>query len=215
MPSNRPPIHPIEALPEMIEASERRGQGELVAEAGTRLPTDGGSAWDLIVENGGTKGDVVDGDELFTEATLPPGWKVERMDHAMGSLIRDEHGRQRISIFYKAAFYDRRANMHAVATPTTAAQDEALHRVDEETWQAELQPPHGSGEPRWNTGDRGDDVVHEDMSVTRSWSKTTGNPFDRDGSNPLLVHERRFVKVAVTGAVILDGTKTFDPPSPR
>ena len=52
-----------------------------------------------------------DVDNLFVQATLPPGWKKEPIDHSMWSKIVDERGRPRVEIFYKAAFYDRHAHM--------------------------------------------------------------------------------------------------------
>lgn len=54
-------------------------------------------------------GERVEGDPMFRRATLPEGWKREGSEHAMWSHIVDQLGRQRISIFYKAAFYDRDA----------------------------------------------------------------------------------------------------------
>lgn len=45
-------------------------------------------------------------DELFVEVTPPEGWTLRRTDHAMWSYVYDEQGRQRASVFYKAAFYD-------------------------------------------------------------------------------------------------------------
>lgn len=46
-------------------------------------------------------------DDLFREATLPEGWTRQGSDHAMWSHIVDDQGRERVAIFYKAAFYDR------------------------------------------------------------------------------------------------------------
>lgn len=54
-------------------------------------------------------------DDIFQEATFPPGWKKEPTDHSMWSDIVDDKGRKRGAIFYKAAFYDRSA--HAALTP--------------------------------------------------------------------------------------------------
>lgn len=50
-------------------------------------------------------------DGLFRKATLPEGWRKVGSDHTMWSYIVDQHGRRRVSIFYKAAFYDRDAFM--------------------------------------------------------------------------------------------------------
>jgi hypothetical protein len=107
----------LTGLPGGIEASEARGQRELVASE--VLPTDlgaffdggRGSAKNLLESWGFTFGEPVEGDPLFQHATLPPGWKKEATDHSMWSRIVDEKGRERCAIFYKAAFYDRRASL--------------------------------------------------------------------------------------------------------
>ena len=52
-----------------------------------------------------------DADDLFVNVVLPDGWKKQATSHAMHSDLIDEKGRVRATIFYKAAFYDRRANM--------------------------------------------------------------------------------------------------------
>ncbi len=62
-------------------------------------------------------GDVVADDPLFRHATLPAGWKREGSDHAMWSYLVDETGSRRVAIFYKAAFYDRRAFMQLEYAP--------------------------------------------------------------------------------------------------
>lgn len=46
-------------------------------------------------------------DELFLTVKLPNGWKIERTDHSLWTKLVDDKGRQRATIFYKAAFYDR------------------------------------------------------------------------------------------------------------
>ena len=50
---------------------------------------------------------LVPGDEMFQYVTLPTGWKRKGTGHDMWSHIVDDKGRERLSIFYKAAFYDR------------------------------------------------------------------------------------------------------------
>jgi hypothetical protein len=52
-----------------------------------------------------------DVDDLFIEATLPPGWSKQPTEHSMWSQLVDEQGRERARIFYKAAFYDRKAHI--------------------------------------------------------------------------------------------------------
>lgn len=53
-----------------------------------------------------------DVDDLFVEVTLPAGWKKEATNHSMWSKLMDEKGRERASIFYRAAFYDRDAHIN-------------------------------------------------------------------------------------------------------
>lgn len=55
-----------------------------------------------------------DHDDLFVKVTLPAGWKKSATEHSMHSDLLDDKGRKRGSIFYKAAFYDRRADMQLV-----------------------------------------------------------------------------------------------------
>lgn len=57
-------------------------------------------------------GDPVPGDDLFVYVTLPEGWRRQGTSHDMHSDLLDEKGRKRASIFYKAAFYDRRADLN-------------------------------------------------------------------------------------------------------
>lgn len=97
-----------------IEGQERTGQAQLVASE--LLPSDHGddAPW---LELGFTFGDPADGDPLFVHAILPEGWKKQATNHSMGSVIVDTLGRERVSIFYKAAFYDRKASMHIIGLP--------------------------------------------------------------------------------------------------
>lgn len=94
----------------MIEQTEAEGQQELVESAafpkkGSRPSKDN---WEALEALGFVKGDEVD--DLFVEVQLPKGWKKVPTDHPMWSNIMDERGVIRISIFYKAAFYDRAAH---------------------------------------------------------------------------------------------------------
>lgn len=50
-------------------------------------------------------------DDLFVHVTLPTGWKKRATNHSMHSDLLDNKGRVRAGIFYKAAFYDRRAHI--------------------------------------------------------------------------------------------------------
>lgn len=51
-----------------------------------------------------------DADDIFVPVTAPGGWSIRPTEHSMHSEIVDNLGRVRGTIFYKAAFYDRRAN---------------------------------------------------------------------------------------------------------
>lgn len=92
-----------------IYAQERQGQAQVLAS--TTLPTESYTADSEFEALGFTFGAEVPGDPLFREATLPQGWTREGTEHAMHSVIKDERGIERASIFYKAAFYDRKASL--------------------------------------------------------------------------------------------------------
>lgn len=85
---------------------EAEGQHQLVNSS--RMPA--GGDWGTLEALGFTKGDPVSGDPLFVEATLPRAWKKQGTDHAMHTDVVDERGLPRVDVFYKAAFYDRRAS---------------------------------------------------------------------------------------------------------
>lgn len=113
------PAEPLLALAEgmatgsassFVERQEADGQRQLVNS--DRLPTDTGHDGDEpFLALGFTFGEPDERDPMFRAATLPAGWRREGSDHAMWSYIADEHGRRRVAIFYKAAFYDRSAFM--------------------------------------------------------------------------------------------------------
>lgn len=93
-----------------IMAQEKRGQAEqiyadrLPLQINTRNVTRDG------LETIGFKfGKIID--DIFIEATLPPGWTKKATDHSMWSTILDDKGRERCAVFYKAAFYDRNAHL--------------------------------------------------------------------------------------------------------
>ena len=94
-----------------IEEQERNGQAEIVNSDVLPAKMGDRAAYEAV---GFTFGDPVKGDDLFVHATLPAGWRREGTDHAMHSSIIDSLGRKRVSVFYKAAFYDRRANMSLI-----------------------------------------------------------------------------------------------------
>jgi hypothetical protein len=97
------------SIDDLIESQEARGQQQLVHS--DRLPTTLHDPRDSFEAVGFAFGDPDPSDPMFMPATLPEGWKREGSDHAMWSYIVDQFGRRRVSIFYKAAFYDREAFM--------------------------------------------------------------------------------------------------------
>lgn len=93
-------------LPGGIEHQEREGQGVFVkAQA---LPKNCPRA--DLERMGFVFGEDVD--ELFVSVTFPAGWKKEASDHPMWSYLVDDKGRKRGGIFFKAAYYDRKAHMN-------------------------------------------------------------------------------------------------------
>lgn len=100
----------VAGTPGGIEASEKAGQIALVAS--TDMPKELRPSREAFEKIGFKFG--ADVDELFIKANLPPGWTRAATDHSMHSDILDEKGRKRVSVFYKAAFYDRRADAYLV-----------------------------------------------------------------------------------------------------
>lgn len=99
----------IASTPGGIEQQEAQGQATLVRSA--MLPKEIiGATREELTAIGFRFGD--DADDLFVKCELPQGWQKRATEHPMHSDLLDEHGRRRASIFYKAAFYDRRADMH-------------------------------------------------------------------------------------------------------
>lgn len=96
---------------------EAQGQASFVNSTTlpTRLNDYGDSDSRAILEAAGVKFlEAVPGDPLFQYVELPVGWKKVGTDHSMWSKLVDDQGRERASIFYKAASYDRDAFMSAV-----------------------------------------------------------------------------------------------------
>lgn len=97
------------AVTRYIEEMEAAGQQQLLHS--DRLPTNAHGDFEAL---GFTFGDPDPNDPLFRPATLPAGWTREGSDHAMHSYLLDERGIRRVDVFYKAAFYDRRADMYVM-----------------------------------------------------------------------------------------------------
>ena len=93
-----------------IQAQKRAGQIAFVANE--TLPIKCNGMRKQIESLGIEYGEPVD--DLFVSVKLPDGWQKVAADHSMYSDLVDAKGRKRASIFYKAAFYDRRADMSLV-----------------------------------------------------------------------------------------------------
>ena len=95
-----------------ILAAEAAGQEALVREA--VLPQEGLTKKGFGIDDPFVPAGLViegDHDDLFVNVTLPEGWEKARTSHSMWSDLLDAKGRKRAGIFYKAAFYDRSANI--------------------------------------------------------------------------------------------------------
>lgn len=90
-----------------ITDMEKAGQQALVKSDQIPRETNGCQPEDLTAL--GFKLLPPEGDPLFRPAVLPEGWTKEASSHDMWSYIRDANGFRRVAVFYKAAFYDRRA----------------------------------------------------------------------------------------------------------
>lgn len=94
----------------MIPDQEKRGQSQFIHSQSLPLDMHG---YQPVFEAMG----IVFGknkDDLFIECAFPEGWRKEATDHSMHSNVVDEKGRERIHVFYKAAFYDRSAHCYPV-----------------------------------------------------------------------------------------------------
>lgn len=100
--------------PDAILASEKAGQDAL-AEANSWVPKEcfGKTPAEAraAIEARGIK-IVNEDDDLFFQVELPEGWRIAPTDHSMHSDLLDADGEIVAGIFYKAAFYDRRADIH-------------------------------------------------------------------------------------------------------
>ena len=97
----------IAATPGGIERQEAEGQRQMASSFRT-LPKS--MDREPAEKFGFTFGD--NADEIFVNVAAPEGWSIRPTEHSMHSDIVDEQGRVRGGIFYKAAFYDRRADGH-------------------------------------------------------------------------------------------------------
>lgn len=119
---------------DLIGAQEKAGQQQLVHS--DRLPTELHGDRAAFEALGFTFGDPDPTDPLFAPATLPDGWTRQAADHDMWSYLLDQQGRRRVAIFYKAAFYDRRAAMRltTVTSYLWSHIHEGTQLITDDTW---------------------------------------------------------------------------------
>lgn len=91
-----------------VTGMEAGGQRQIVADT-SLMPTEGD--WEALGALGFGAPEPTS-DELFVKTTLPEGWTKGATEHDMHSNVMDERGVERVSVFYKAAFYDRRASFY-------------------------------------------------------------------------------------------------------
>lgn len=119
-----------------IERQEKDGQREVCASEmlPVKSSTYGCNADDVLRGWGIELGEPTAADPLFRPCKLPADWKIVPTDHDMWSRLVDDKGRVRAGIFYKAAFYDRKAHI-ALRTRFTISAYE-WKREDVNRWAA-------------------------------------------------------------------------------
>lgn len=136
-----------------IEDMEAQGQRDVCGQVDA-LPSLASERDIEALEAAGVKfGDLVDGDPLWRRVEVPRGWKIEPTPHPMWSALKDQNGAVRGRIFYKAAFYDRRAHLYAavrydICFGEDKAKEESWYQVvDRKTGQVLIAyPPIHDGE---------------------------------------------------------------------
>lgn len=94
-----------------IEDMEAAGGQQFTADI-ELMPAQG--PWPELVALGFAEPEPTD-DELFVRTRLPKGWTKRTLDDPRGGEALDERGVARVSTFYKAAFYDRKADCNLIA----------------------------------------------------------------------------------------------------
>lgn len=100
----------VAKTPGGIEAQEAQGQKDLIRSS--YLPKE--CPRDELEALGFKFGE--DHDDIFINVEMPKGWSKRATDSAYWTDLIDNEGVVRGAIFYKAAFYDRRASMKLEGT---------------------------------------------------------------------------------------------------
>jgi len=109
-----------------IEQQEENGQREFIKS--DLLPVKLLGQEKQFEALGFTLGPQVESDKLFRHVILPQGWRRQATDHPMWTDIVDGDGCRRVAVFYKAAFYDRKATASLVARYSIECVDEEAER---------------------------------------------------------------------------------------
>jgi len=100
----------VAGTPGGIEEQEAIGQAELVHD--DTLPTESlRGCREKLKELGVEFLDPIEGDPLFCRAKLPVGWSKKVTPHSMWTHLVNADREVVALLFYKAAFYDRKAHM--------------------------------------------------------------------------------------------------------
>jgi hypothetical protein len=112
------------AATDAVLAQEKIGQLELANSS--QLPISGLLGERVRWEALGVKilDEVPSDDPLFCHVELPAGWRKVPRDHDYWTDLVDADGTVRAEIFYKAAFYDRRANVRLTDPPEDVMADD-------------------------------------------------------------------------------------------
>lgn len=117
-----------------ITGMEAAGQRQLVHS--DLMPSDLSGEQDAFEALGFTFGDLVDNDPLFRHTTLPEGWSKQGSDHDMWSYVVDALGRRRVAVFYKAAYYDRKAfaRLNTLSSYVYGVAFDGEQLITDDTW---------------------------------------------------------------------------------
>lgn len=161
-----------------IEAQEAAGQQSFVNS--DTLPCQMSADARLGLETAGVVfGNPVPGDDLFVYVTLPEGWTKSGTSHSMHSDLLDDKGRKRAGIFYKAAFYDRRADLHIVSRFSVrqdydAADDTVVYYVVDNGKTVFTSDPIAYEGPKY--GGNHKRAQEEASAACESWLRSNGFP---------------------------------------
>ena len=103
-------LAPVEATTGQIEEQEKAGQAALAGSGKAFLPRESNLDRLTVTKRTGILFHE-DADELFVQVTLPPGWSIQPTEHALYTVLQDAAGKLQAEVFYKAAFYDRKADI--------------------------------------------------------------------------------------------------------